>query len=336
MPIQQHESSLARELIYFAGHGYNGANASRYPLLLALPQVEGRLPVSATVAEVSRHIDNVLIDAIQQLQTPEYLAFAERLAPPEEMRRYLTQIMGLPPFYRAKELERHREQLASELHVGSVATWRRRGGPEEELVAVLARQLLRPPGARLGGRWIVRRSGLTYTYSDDPATYVLKCVYEGETVVDGATSFGVDHRSTVAGKAATFNMLPDSTAGCDDVTTSRLADGALSIDLLFTKPLPRGSRRVMRYALDVETRAEALQVVRLNSSVSVWRHDLEIAFTGTAQPARIWWFANHIGVGAGEEPAVGDFDVNLVDGVAAKSFAGLREGPDYGIAWRWR
>lgn len=92
----------------------------------------------------------------------------------------------------------------------------------------------------------------------------------------------------------------------------------------------------MRYALDVETRAEALQVVRLNSSVSVWRHDLEIAFTGTAQPARIWWFANHIGVGAGEEPAVGDFDVNLVDGVAAKSFAGLREGPDYGIAWRWR
>ncbi|HVX20458.1 MAG TPA: hypothetical protein VHB02_03850 [Acidimicrobiales bacterium] len=326
---------LSRELSYYAGHGYNESNRWRYPTLLALPQIVGRLPMTATTAETADHLDAVLIETIRSHRSPVTFRYTGQVIPPESLQDYWTCLLGLPPYHRAKQLERHRCEVADELGAGSVATWRRRGGPEEELMAHLADRLLHPPGEVPSGRWVVRRSQLHYFIGPDRSIQRLDCRYDAETLADGVVSYGVDHRTSTGTKAADYYLVEGSTFGCDRIEHRRLMDRSLSLDLFFDDPLPRGTRRELGYALSMTTEPDRFQVLRLNAAVVVWEHDLTVTFNPEAIPDRVWWFSHHIGTGAGHEPTGRDYDLAVENLTVHQSFAGLREGPDYGIAFRW-
>lgn len=328
---------LAREVVYYAGHGYNEGNRDRYPILLSLPQVASRLPVSVTEVEIGNHLDNVLIETIRGYRSSVFLRFSQREVPLEEIRDHWIKFLGLPPYRRAKELERHRREISDSLGGGSVVAWRREGGPEEEFVSHLADRLLNPPGPLGGGSWVVRQSRLHYFMGTDRSIKRLNCHYDAETLVEGVKTFGVDHKSEVRGVAAEYTFLEGSVADCDGVRHHRLDDKSLSIDLDFDDPLPRGERRQLGYDLSVSVAPEGIQRLRLNAAVVVWGHELTVTFAPDVLPERIWWFAHHIGTGAGEEPSADDdqFDLTAIDSTVQQSFSGLRQGPDYGIAFRW-
>lgn len=326
---------LTRELIYYAGHGYNRSNGRRYPLLLALPQVVGRLPASATPAEIANHLDAVLIEAIRAYRTPITFRYTGQLVTFENLQDHWTKLLGLPPQHRAKQLERHRGEVAEELGAGSVATWRRQGGPEEELLSYLADRLLRPVDEVPSGRWVVRKSTLHYFVGPDRSIRRLDCRYDAEVLVDGVRCYGVDHRSSSRGKAADYQFVEDSPFGCNSLELRRLTNKSLSLDLCFDEPLVRGDRRTLGYALDVTIAPDRFQVLRFNASVDVWEHDLTVTFDPAAVPERVWWFSHQIGVGVGDESSSSTNDLALEDLAVHQSFVGLRQGPDYGIALRW-
>jgi hypothetical protein len=328
---------LARELIYYGGHGYTGSNAHRYPILLALPQLIGRLPASATADETAIHIDNVLIESIRQYRLPVTLPFSEIQVSVESVRDHWTKLLGLPPYYRASKLKDHRMEVSDAVGGGALSTWRRPGGNEEQYMRFLADHLLSPPGPLGGGSWVVRQSRLHYFLGEDQSIKRLECRYDAETLRDGVTMFGVDHRSGTERSAAEYSLVEESLIGCDGYMSKRLDDKTLSLDLTFDEPLPKGDRRTVGYDLGVSTHKEGIQRLRLNAAVLVWDHQLEVTYTEGVLPQRIWWFAHHVGTGAGQEPDEEDrgFDLYPSDLTVHQSFAGLRQGPDYGIAFRW-
>jgi hypothetical protein len=201
----------------------------------------------------------------------------------------------------------------------------------------LADHLLSPPGPLGGGSWLVRLSHLHYFIGEDQSIQRIDCRYDAETLRDGVKMYGVDHRSGTDRFAAEFTFIEGSLVGADGMESKRLDDKTLSLDLTFREPLPKGDRRTVGYDLGVKTQKEGIQRIRLNANVLVWDHQLEVTFTEGVLPMRVWWFAHHVGTGVGQEPDEDDpqFDLVPVDLTVHQSFAGLRQGPDYGIAFRW-
>ena len=328
---------LASELRWLAGHGYKVQNAQKYPNLMALPQISGRLPIDASTEEIAALIDNTLIDSIARFDHALKFRFSGQEVPTEELRGHWTQFLGLPPFSRTGRLEQNRNDVVEALAGGSVVNWRRKGGAEEEFVGHLADFLLRSAASVKAESWVVRRSYLHYFFNEQRTISKLSCRYDVEVLRDGARSFGIDHWSASrrAGVRATYEFCEGSIVGCDELTNKRLDDGSLSIDLNFKQPLKRGDRRTLGYDLAMVAKYSDIETLRLNAQILVWGHDLTVTFADDNLPERVWWFAHHIGVGAGQEPDVRDFDLEIVDNVVHQTFAGLSQGPDYGIALRW-